>query len=160
MRSNMSLILGLVLGLLVGAVGGYVYADRMTEANINLMESTQPETSMETASPSSETTEETKLMGGVTGRVGEVINSDWKIFLNAQNNSGEAGVVSLTEENGKTKVLLLMAGNNTAGPQPAHIHAGACPNPGAVKYPLTNVVNDVSETVIDTTIANLKKMEI
>lgn len=72
------------------------------------------------------------------------------IALGTLNNSGQSGTAILTEDGTKTKVLLVtnggMAGNT---PQPAHIHIGSCPTPGAVKYPLTAVVNGSSETSVD-----------
>jgi hypothetical protein len=71
------------------------------------------------------------------------------VTLNAQNTSGESGTAILTEENEKTRVVLSMSGAPKGTPQPAHIHSGACPKPGDVVYPLTNVVNGASETVLD-----------
>ena len=41
-------------------------------------------------------------------------------------------------------------------PQPAHIHAGACPKPGAIVYPLNDVVNGFSETMIDVDIQTIR----
>ena len=43
------------------------------------------------------------------------------------------------------------------GPYPMHIHAGACPAPGAVKYPLSPFVNGRSETVLDATYEDVVK---
>lgn len=34
-------------------------------------------------------------------------------------------------------------------PEPAHIHAGACPNPAAVKYSLNSIVAGQSNTIIN-----------
>jgi hypothetical protein len=71
-------------------------------------------------------------------------------LLSEQNKSGQTGKMMLTETvDDKTKVTLMMIGGTFTMPQPAHIHVGMCPSPGAVKYPLTNVVNGQSETVID-----------
>lgn len=77
------------------------------------------------------------------------------IMLNTINNSGISGRANLSEENGKVKVELELVGGG-ALPQPAHIHVGVCPGVGAVKYPLTSVINGKSETTIATTLAGLK----
>lgn len=84
-------------------------------------------------------------------------NTTMTVTLNAQNASGEMGTATLTDVNGKTKVRLSLTGMPMGVPQPAHIHVGACPNPGAVKYPLTNVVNGTSETVLNLPLAQLQQ---
>jgi len=72
-----------------------------------------------------------------------------RITLDEQNKSGQAGEAVLTAVGTSTvKVVLSMSGKTSTTSQPAHIHIGACPNPGAVQYPLTNVENDGSETII------------
>ena len=81
--------------------------------------------------------------------------SQLSIKLSAQNNSAQDGIAILTEENGKTKVTITLSSPNST-PEPAHIHGGTCAAPGDVVFPLTNVVNGGSETVIGTTIANLE----
>lgn len=78
------------------------------------------------------------------------------ITLGSQNDSNESGKATLTSEGDNTKVVLEMNGTPTTTPQPAHIHLGACPTPGAVKYPLTNVVNGKSTSVINVTLEMLK----
>lgn len=79
------------------------------------------------------------------------------INLNALNNSGEFGTATLTETTDQqTSVVLRM--QDVGEPmvtQPAHINIGRCPNPGEVKYPLNDVVNGTS-----TTILNLKFLDI
>lgn len=81
------------------------------------------------------------------------------ISVKEQNGSGESGSAVLSEKDGKVTVTLDMTGTPLDVPQPAHIHAGSCPDVGAVAYPLTNVVNGKSETVIDTTFAKLDAKE-
>lgn len=69
--------------------------------------------------------------------------------LREQNDSNESGSVTLSEEDGKTKVVLTLNGQPAGVAQPAHIHAGTCASIGAVIYPLTLVVDGRSETVLN-----------
>lgn len=86
------------------------------------------------------------------------VNNVMTVALSAQNDFAEKGTVTFTEMNGKTTVAVDVFGASVVGSsQPAHIHVGACPNPGAIKYPLTNVVDGRSETILDVTLAQLKK---
>lgn len=73
-----------------------------------------------------------------------------EVALNAQNDSGQTGTATVTEEAGKTKVVIEIS-NGSATPQPAHIHTGNCETLGAVRYPLSNVVNGRSETILQPT---------
>lgn len=92
------------------------------------------------------------------GLLEETTNDEEKettVTLSEQNDSGENGIVQLVESEGQIKVSVNMAGAPETA-QPAHIHAGSCPTPGEVLYPLTNVINGVSETTLDITLENLK----
>ncbi len=80
------------------------------------------------------------------------------INLLLQNKSGEKGAALLEDIDGKLRVTLTLTGEPKGGSQPAHIHVGLCPTPGAVKYPLTNVVNGKSVTTLDLTISDLLSM--
>jgi len=72
-----------------------------------------------------------------------------QVKLSEQNKSGQSGQAVITQTGTSTvKVVLNLTGKPSGTPQPAHIHVGACPNPGAVKYPLTNVGNGASQTEI------------
>jgi len=68
------------------------------------------------------------------------------IVMSAVNGSGQAGTAVLTAEGNNTKVVLTLG--NAPGPHPAHIHAGSCPAPGSLMFPLATVVNGRSETTI------------
>lgn len=78
------------------------------------------------------------------------------ILLSEQNNSGVSGSAVLREENDQVTVTLNITGGPSGTPQPAHIHVGACPDVGNVKYPLTNVVDGQSQTVLNVTLDQLK----
>lgn len=72
------------------------------------------------------------------------------VQLDEQNDLGQTGVVTLTEDPaGQLIVSLNMTGGTFTPPQPAHIHSGACPEPGAVVYALNNVVDGESITTLE-----------
>ena len=74
--------------------------------------------------------------------------------------SGEMGSAVLSEVNGQTTVVVTVVGEPAGASQPAHIHSGQCgATLGAVVYPLTNVVNGVSTTTINVTMAKLKSAQ-
>ncbi len=78
------------------------------------------------------------------------------IRLMEQNASGMSGVAMLESVGGKTKVKVRLVGAPRGIAQPAHIHTGACPDVGAVKYPLASLMNGKSETVVDASLDTLK----
>src|ERR1700687_242861 len=68
--------------------------------------------------------------------------------INATGGSGQHGTVTLTPMGSKqTKVTISIVGEAPMASEPAHIHIGHCPSPGAVKWPLTNVVGGHSVTI-------------
>lgn len=69
--------------------------------------------------------------------------------LTAQNGSGIAGTATLTAVGNQTQVVISVTGEPAGASEPAHIHVGACPNPGSVKYPLSNVENGASTTTVN-----------
>lgn len=79
------------------------------------------------------------------------------IPLESQNNLGQSGSARITENaQGKAVVSLTLTGGDFSEPQPAHIHVGACPIPGAIKYPLTSVENGTSQTTLPIGLAELQ----
>lgn len=98
-------------------------------------------------------------LNGETGDAAEtVLNSDEEakeVVLEMQNDSGQSGEATLKEVDGKVLVTLDMTSEGEMGTQPAHIHVGSCPEPGAVKYPLENIVDGESETTLEVDMATL-----
>lgn len=80
------------------------------------------------------------------------------VNLDAQNNSGQKGTLTLTESDGKVTAMLKIDNEPNGATEPAHIHVGSCPTPGAVKFPLNSVVNGTSTTILGTTLDALKGM--
>lgn len=130
-------ILLIMLGL-VGVGGGVVYVKNKNKA-ITVGSPTPTPTPTPVVSPKG--TMKAKTM---------------TVKLDTQNNSKRTGEAVLTEiEGGKVKVILSVSGAPSGIVQPAHIHSGACPIPGAVKYPLTSVTNGASQTVLDVALEQL-----
>lgn len=100
--------------------------------------------------PTSETTGDGTTQTSMEKRPGTTT-----IALTEQNGSGQTGTATFEDMGGSTKVTISLAGGSFTSPQPAHIHMGACPTPGAVKYPLTDLVDGASETTIDAPYSSL-----
>ena len=81
--------------------------------------------------------------------------ADLNLTLGPGRDATQAGKVTIQDMGASVKVTLDMTPGTAGTPQPAHIHVGLCPGVGAVKYPLTNIVNGKSETTIATSIAEL-----
>lgn len=79
------------------------------------------------------------------------------VKLSEENNSGEMGEAILKEENGKTTVTVSLTGFTQGVSQPAHIHIGSCPGVEAIKYPLANVIDGSSITVLNVALAEIKQ---
>jgi Cu/Zn superoxide dismutase len=83
-------------------------------------------------------------------------NSGGRVFdITAQNGSGEHGTVALKPRGDKTVVEVHIIGAPKTA-QPAHIHLGTCDKlDPAPKYPLTPIVDGISETTVDASVATL-----
>ena len=77
------------------------------------------------------------------------------VVLDQVSNSKENGAALLTEENGKTRVTIMLSNATKGSVQPVHIHLGACPAITAVKYSLNDVVDGASTTLVESTFDQL-----
>jgi len=102
--------------------------------------------------------EDSDQTGENTGEDAEEKNETNELIINLleQNDSGESGTATLTEESGQVTVTISTTGFVENVSQPAHIHLGVCPDVGAVKYPLTNLLNGGSVTTINVTFGQLE----
>ena len=82
--------------------------------------------------------------------------SEITVQMTADNNSGETGTAILKAEGAQTKVIISAVGFTQGVSQASHIHAGSCgPVGGAVKYPLSAIVNGQAETTINVSLTDL-----
>lgn len=81
------------------------------------------------------------------------------VELQEQNDSGQSGEATLTPDGEQTRVVLDLE-NPPSVPQPVHIHEGTCeeldPTP---RYPLENLTDGTSETVVDVPLSELQAGE-
>lgn len=104
------------------------------------------------------TTEPTQVMQPTEAPIPTAMTPEgMKVNLDEVNDSGQSGTAMLTEENGNTTVALDLTGFTAGLAQPAHIHIGECPGVGEVKYPLENVADGKSVTVLPVTLAEITK---
>lgn len=70
----------------------------------------------------------------------------------------QTGTATLTAMGSQTEVVLSIGSSPDGATveQPAHVHAGTCDNLGSVEYPLTNVVDGTSTTLIDASLESLQ----
>lgn len=88
-----------------------------------------------------------------TNETSQISPSGVSIVINEQNASGESGIATVSEVEGKVVVNLKLIGASAQTPQPANLHSGTCEAPGDVVYPLTNVVSGQSKTTLDVDMA-------
>lgn len=67
--------------------------------------------------------------------------------------SFQSGTITFQAMGSKTKVTIDIAKEPAGAYEPAHIHVGGCKNPGAVKFPLTDVVHGYSVTILNVPIS-------
>ncbi|MFN8481663.1 MAG: CHRD domain-containing protein [Anaerolineae bacterium] len=82
-------------------------------------------------------------------------NSTVTVPLAAENNSGQTGTATLTAMGDQTQVVINVPAGPGGAPQPAHIHDGDCKTPGKVVWPLTNVVDGKSTTMVPAKLADV-----
>lgn len=67
----------------------------------------------------------------------------------------QPGTVTLTDQGNQTQVTIRVQARAAGVAQPAHIHEGACPGVGAVRFPLSSVVDGVSVSTVNTRLADI-----
>jgi hypothetical protein len=67
----------------------------------------------------------------------------------------QCGTITFTPAGEKTRVVIAITGEPAGAIEPSHIHKGVCGHPGAVIYPLTDVVAGHSTTVVNAPISKI-----
>jgi len=111
-------------------------------------------TSTSTTAPDNTTATMAPAGGSMMG--GGMHATQVTVAMKDENGSGESGSATLTAmSDNRVRINIGLKGENATGKQPAHVHAGTCAKPGAVKIPLTDVILGKSNTVVGGTIASL-----
>ncbi len=82
-----------------------------------------------------------------------------QIDLAALNDSGQKGTIQITSQQNQTLVEINITEKQANLPQPAHIHKGDCKNPGEIVYPLNEVINGKSTTVLNVSLDKLNEQK-
>lgn len=78
-----------------------------------------------------------------------------RVVLNEQNDSGESGIATLVEQDGKVVVTVELTGAPSGVVQPSHIHSGTCANTGSIVYPLEFPKDGKSVTTLSVSLSEL-----
>ena len=79
------------------------------------------------------------------------------VVLGPGRDGRQTGTAVLTPQGEKTQVVINIQPGPAGVPQPAHIHVGSCPGVGAITYPLHNVVDGTSTTIVNDSLQDLLK---
>lgn len=69
----------------------------------------------------------------------------------------QEGFATLERQGDKVQVTVNVTGGSSGNVQPVHLHEDGCPGKGKVLYPLNDIHNGKSETVLDVSLDELKE---
>jgi hypothetical protein len=98
----------------------------------------------------------TFLIAGTGGSVSAKEGDTVTVTMGPGRDGSQTGTATLTDMGSQTQVVLDIQPGPAGVAQPVHIHQGSCPGVGAVAFPLTNVVDGKSTTVVNATLASLQ----
>ena len=78
------------------------------------------------------------------------------VTMGAGRDASQTGTATLTAQGSQTQVVVNIQPGGAGVAQPGHIHQGSCPGVGAVAFPLTNVVDGTSTTVVNASLDSLR----
>jgi plastocyanin len=77
------------------------------------------------------------------------------VTLGPGRDGSQPGTATLTPQGNQTEVDINITPGAAGVPQPVHIHDGTCDTLGAVQYPLTNIVEGKSTTMVNVPLSSL-----
>lgn len=81
--------------------------------------------------------------------VPEVVIKSFKANLSPISESNISGTATVTDMEGKAKVVINLVGASEGSELPVHFHLGTCAELGEVKFPLNPIQNGISETILE-----------
>lgn len=84
-----------------------------------------------------------------------VVEETVTVELFEQNESGQIGFATIEDIEGGSFVSIDVTPGDEGLAQPAHIHFENCANIGGVSYPLNNVTDGLSETLLDVSLKQI-----
>ncbi len=113
-----------------------------------------PTTSLPTSTPTQEAMDDEMSGDTGSGDMGMMAPSgDLVLALHELNDSGQSGIAVLTANGNQTNVTIIATASIS---ELNHIHSGDCMNIGGVEYPLTNMADGMSITILDTSLETLQ----
>ena len=88
---------------------------------------------------------------------GEAEDDALSVELAEENGSGQSGTATLTPEGEEKTRIVVELSNPPADSQPAHVHPGPCGDLGDPIAGLTNLERGASTTVVDMSLADLRR---
>ena len=145
-RKGMSTAVAIIIALLVLVGGGYAVKKGVDSQKEKKERAKQEEIleKQEAERVAAEKVEKAKIGRTITVKLGEVTKS------------GKSGEAVITQTGTSTvKVIVNIIGKPSKVVMPSHMHIGACPTPGDVKYALTNVDKGAAQTELPITLEQL-----
>lgn len=143
----------IIVGVIVAGVivfGGFWYTSNQQAAKDKAM--VEEQAMSEKAAMEKAATEKEAMMKKddtvMEKKTETMMAKSYAVTMKEQNGSKQVGTATIADADGKAKVTVKIVAGMQDAPQPAHIHVGVCPAPGAVAYPLSAVVNGMSETTL------------
>lgn len=145
-QKGLAPIVAIIIALLVVGGGGYAIKKGVDMQKEKKVKADQEEIVQkeQAEKEAAEKVEKAKIGRTITVKLGEV------------NKSGQSGEAVITQTGTSTvKVIVNITGKPSKVAMPSHIHVGACPTPGDVKYALTNVDKGAAQTELPITLDQL-----